>query len=114
MHRCVGMRLSEEQQRGLCVESVWSTAGQLQRDFNALRVERRIPVVLLRPMYRLMYYHAPSQPVRPFRRRRSPVPPEMGSAGATRRAGTPRCVPRPRHNVLPCIAASSAFASWLQ
>ena len=56
---CVGMRLSEEQQRGLCVESVWSTAGQLQRDFNALRVERRIPVVLLRPMYRLMYYHAP-------------------------------------------------------
>ena len=63
-HDGAAKRRNEEEQdlmgaRGLDVRSVCTTAGQLQRDFNSLRVERRIPIAVLRPLYRLMYYQAP-------------------------------------------------------
>lgn len=45
--------------RGIDVEGVHSSAGELQRDFNALRVERRIPIVVLRPLYRFLHYNIP-------------------------------------------------------
>jgi hypothetical protein len=45
--------------RGLDVRSNCATAGELQRDFHALRVERRIPIAVLRPLYKMMYYHVP-------------------------------------------------------
>lgn len=49
----------EDVVRGLDVRSICTTAGELQRDFNALRVERRIPIAVLRPLYKLMYYYVP-------------------------------------------------------